>query len=281
MERGTEYRLAAPAGYELVMTRSKDSGSNVCILYNPRKLKPEGNAHVIETARNVTDWTDEDFQRVCIQVFTLQGKGEASRFAAIGVHAPRDIHGRNERFCRLLKIVIETISEVHRPVVPILLAGDFNSDIRHWNSYRFLVPEYEPDRNPIDFIALKITKVNHLEIAEVTEKPYSDIKIPQEAQDLLVKQDGAMKTVRQLIEECGEDRYSFFNCLCGGHRPLSAVVTYSEAIIPASGTITQEDIATLDARVEELERENDILKVEKSELQRKVDDLQRVIDNLR
>ena len=280
-EKGTKDLLATPAGYELVMTRSNTPGSNVCILYNPRKLIPEDNAHVTQIVLTVMGWTNEDSQRVCLQVFTLQGKGEASRFAAIGVHAPRDVraendrpdeHRKNERFCKLLKIVIEKISEVYRPhALPILIAGDFNSDIKHWNSYRFLVPEYETDRNPIDFIALKITKVNHLEIAEVTEKQYHDILIPQEAQDLLVKKDDAMRTVRI----CCENLYLFYKYLCGSHRPLSAEVTYSEAIIPASGTISQEDVAKLDARVEELEREMAMLKVENSELQRKVGDLQR------
>ena len=275
--------LAAPAGYEFAITKSATEIRNVCILYNPEKLKCE-DAKLVNKIMTVTGWTDIQFQRVCIQVFALHERGKTSKFVAIGVHANNDVY-INEAFCRLLKITVEKISEVQGPcALPIILGGDFNSDIRYWKiDSVFLGLMYETDRNPIDFITLKPTRDSHLEMAEVRVTQYSEIKILREAQELEVqiedreetgkKKKKIMLTVAELKREYGEN--TFFRYLCGGHRPLTVVVHFNDATV--TRITLQEEVAELAGQVKklglELQKSQDRireLKEEKAQLKRQL-----------
>ena len=255
-----------------VNERGKQTNRNICILFDPRRLNCEESlrtdvTHVIMT---VMGWSDKDSHRVCIQVFTQQGSGET--FVAIGVHAPIDRQDCHT-FCDLLKIAVEKINEVL--ALPVLLAGDFNCDIRVWRSPTFLVPEYIIDRSPIDFIALKITSDSHLAIENMTMTQYSEMIIPDDARQLHVKaQDKQRKstsTVDQLIQKYSQDLYPFYAKLCDGHRPLSAEVKYSTAM---SSTMSPEEVAGLVERVKELEDENKELKEEDAGLVERVKELE-------
>ena len=244
--------------YQLAkMTESIDESGertnrNICILFDPQKLKCEESlrtdvTHVIMT---VMGWSDKYFHRVCIQVFTQQGREETSKFVAIGVHAPRQ---DNYTFLELLKIAVEKINEVL--ALPVLLAGDFNHYIMDWQSPTFLVTKCETDRYDIDFIVLKITSDSHLAFEDMTMTQYSEIIIPDDARQLEVKvQDSSrMLTVDELIQAQGLKE--FYKMLCGGHRPLSTEVTNSNEMSP-------EEVARHAKRLKELQDENELLKVE-------------------
>ena len=253
--------LAAPAGYEFAITKSEKKNRNVCILYNPEKLKCE-DAELVNKIMTDTGWTDIQFQRVCIRVFTLHERGKTSKFVAIGVHANNDVY-INEAFCRLLKITVEKISEVQGPcALPVILGGDFNSDIRYWEiDSVFLGLMYETDRNPIDFITLKPVRDSHLEMAEVRVTQYTEIKIPPKAQELKVqikvrartgkKKKKIMLTVAELKRKYGEKLHIRY--LCGGHRPLTVVVKFHDATV--TRITLQEEVAELAGRVQQLELE--------------------------
>ena len=241
-----------------VNERGEETKRNICILIDPQKLKCEESLRtdVTRVIMTVMGWSDKYFHRVCIQVFTQQGRGETSRFVAIGVHAPIDRQDCHT-FGELLKIAVEKINEVL--ALPVLLAGDFNCDITAWGSSTFLVPQYPAGRSPIDFIALKITSDSHLAIENMTMTQYSEVLIPDAARQLKVKvqnkQSLPMPTVDQLIQKYSQNLYTFYVQLCDGHRPLSAEVTNSNAMSP-------EEVARHAERGKELEDENKKLKQE-------------------
>ena len=250
------YQLAKMT--ESINKRGERTKRNICILIDPQKLKCEESLRtdVTRVIMTVMGWSDKYFHRVGIQVFTQQGRGETSRFVAIGVHAPIDRQDCHT-FGELLKIAVEKINEVL--ALPVLLAGDFNCDITAWGSSTFLVPQYPAGRSPIDFIALKITSDSHLAIENMTMTQYSEVLIPDAARQLKVKvqnkQSLPMPTVDQLIQKYSQNLYTFYVQLCDGHRPLSAEVKNSNAMSP-------EEVARHARRVEELEDENELLKVE-------------------
>ena len=260
------------ANYELanftrsIGKRDKPTNRNICILFDPQKLKCEKSTGVTRVIMNVMGWSDKDSHRVCIQVFTQQGRGKTSKFVAIGVHAPRDIH-KCYAFCNLLMIAVEKINDVL--ALPVLLAGDFNCDIRARQSPTFLVPEYVIDRSPIDFIALKIASDSHLAIENMKMTQYGEIGIPDAAQKLKVQVQGkkGKSTVKKLIQKYSQNLYPFYVQLCGGHRPLSAEVKNSNAMSP-------KEVARRARRVKELEDENKKMKKNVARLAKRVEELE-------
>ena len=240
------YKLAKMT--KSISERGEKTNRNICILFDPLRLNCEESTDVTREMSAV-GWSDEDFHRVCIQVFALEEerRGEMSKFVAIGVHAPRGPHV-SYTFWKMLKRTVEKINEVL--ALPVLLAGDFNCDIRVWQSHTFLVPEYEHDRSPIDFIALQITCDSHLAIENMKITQYSEIRIPDAARQLEVQDKGQMSTVDQLIQKYSQNLYPFYVQLCDGHRPLSAEVNVR----------SPEEVARYARRKEELEDENKDLK---------------------
>ena len=228
-ETGIKGRLATPAGYEVAMTRSKGADRNTCILYNSGKLHedPDSVTRALIMS-NLANWHDEYSQRLCVRVFTLVGKGNTSKFVAISLHAPNDVH-MNNTFCELVRAFIEEVVTVHR--LPVLVGGDFNSDIRHWNlnDGDFLGLDYEAGRNPIDFIVMRVPTGNiHLEMAvSVRVMRQDEIDLPEDAQDLqVVMARGGMRQIIPVREFKEQYSDSFFMHLCGNHMPLNTVIRY-------------------------------------------------------
>ena len=221
VERGTKQHLAAPAGYELVMTRSEHENRNSCILYNPEKLHCEDDdtKTVTEMLKSIKGWT-ECSKRLCLQVFKLKEKGDTSKFVAISLHAPRK--QETESFCDAVKVGIRKVVADHK--LPVLVGGDFNTDIYDWKKDGFLGPHLSRHKR-IDFIVMKVPEENHLKMTKVQQ--LEDIDIPAAAQNLEVmrKSEDTMITVSEFKEHY---TYDFFIDLCDSHMPLTVVVTYHD-----------------------------------------------------
>ena len=223
VERGTEEHLAAPAGYTLVMTRSEHEKRNLGILYNPKKLQCEDGdtKTVTEMLKSIEGWTTHPgySKRLCLQVFTLKGKGDTSKFVAISLHAPKT---NTKHFCEMVKAGIEKVVADHK--LPVLVGGDFNTDIYDWKKDGFLGPHLSRHKR-IDFIVMKVPKENHLKMTKVQQ--LEDIDIPAAAQNLEVmrKSEDTMITVGEFKEHY---TYDFFIHLCDNHMPLTVVVTYHD-----------------------------------------------------
>ena len=75
---------------------------------------------------------------------------------------------------------IEEVVTVHR--LPILVGGDFNTDIFRWKDSGFKGLDYETDCIPRDFITMKVPEEKyHLEMAEVQKMECNTIAIPKDA----------------------------------------------------------------------------------------------------
>ena len=269
VEDGTKKRLATP-GYDPILKKSKDKSStplfevaltrsngddrNICILYKPDRLQCEDASAVTQTLRSVAGWKDEYSERLCVQVFTLKGKGDTSKFVAISLHAPK--YAENKPVCDLVKAFIEDVVTVHR--LPVLVGGDFNSDIRHWNENHgdFLGLDYEGcNPKPIDFIVMKVPRI--MEMAKVQKMECHKITITN-AEDIEVKlKDETIMTVAECKER---STANFSKHLCGSHMPLTVVVKYSPNAIQSEGS-KQESMSW-----EKLKAENAKLKMQIQEM---------------
>ena len=224
VERGTEDHLAVLAECELVMTRSENGNRNLCILYNPDKLQCEDGdtKTVTEMLKSIEGWTTHPgySKRLCLQVFTLKGKGDTSKFVAISLHAPKT---NTKHFCEMVKAGIEKVVADHK--LPVLVGGDFNTDIYDWKKDGCL-GLHEARHKRIYFITIKVPKENHLEMGDVSNFEYIDIP----AQDLEVKRKSESKPilVRRFREEYP---YDFFIHLCDSYMPLTVVVTYHDQCV--------------------------------------------------
>ena len=220
VKKGTKDRFAAPAGYEVVMKMRKEEDRHLCILYTLDKLKCEDDDTKIVTdkLKSIKDWTKYS-ERLCLQVFTLKEKGNTSKFVAISLHAPRT---NSKHFSDVVKAGIEKVVADHK--LPVLVGGDFNTDIYEWKNDGFL-GLHNGRHKRIDFIVMKFPEKSHLEMGEVLK--FENIAIPAAAQDLEVKRKSktAQITVRQFVEEY---LYDFYIHLCDSHMPLTVVVTYHD-----------------------------------------------------
>ena len=278
-------KLATRAQYKVgPMTRSEHRKTDTFILYNSKKLQCEGEDEKEEeeeeeeeeeaedededtlktklTTRlqSMEGWTEDYSQRLCVQVFTLKGKGDTSKFVAISLHAPYKNRGDNQDFCELVRDFIEEVDTVHR--LPVLVGGDFNTDISCWKESGFKGLDYEAGRIPIDFITMKVCrKKNHLEIAEVQKMKCDEIAIPESAETIEVHlKDGSKMTVAECKEKSIDN---FSKHLCGYHMPLTVVVKYSPNAIQSKGS-KQESMSRekLEAEIAKLKREIQEMTVE-------------------
>ena len=213
---GTEKRLAVPAGYELAMS---DSGNRKpCILYS-NKLKCEDTTSVTEKLKSVNEWTEhsEYFDRLRIQVFSLTAMGDLSKFVAISLHAPRS---NTTHFCDKVKAFIKTV--VDECELPVLVGGDFNTDVYDWRYDGFL-GLHKSRRRRIDFIAMRVPERSHLQIEKV--QILEDITIPAEKTLEVMRSEGEMISVNDFMEH---STYDFYRDLCDSHMPLTAEIEYHE-----------------------------------------------------
>ena len=152
------------------------------ILYRSPKLQCE-DAHktkVTKTLESVDGWKTHYSKWLCVQVFTLKGKEDTSMFVAISLHAPYKDKKEIRQFCDLVKAFIEEVITFHR--LPVLVGGDFNTDIRHWKGSGFKGLDYDTDCIPRDFITMKVPEEKyHLEMAEVQKMECDTIAIPKDA----------------------------------------------------------------------------------------------------
>ena len=181
--------------------------------------------------KSMKGWTEEYSQRLCVQVFTLKGKGDTSKFVAISLHAPYKKKKEIRHFCDLVKAFIGKVVTFHR--LPVLVGGDFNSDIRHWIGSGFKGLYYETDRNPIDFITMKVPEEYHLKMEDVRQMECDEIAISERAEAIEVKLKDDSMTVAAYKEESIDN---FFQHLCGDHMPLTVVVKYSPNAIQSEGS---------------------------------------------
>ena len=286
VEKGTKDRLAAPAGCELVMTRSENGNRNLCILYNPDKLqcKDGDTKTVTEMLKSIEGWTTHPgySKRLCLQVFTLKGKGDTSKFVAISLHAPKT---NTKHFCEMVKAGIEKVVADHK--LPVLVGGDFNTDIYDWEKDGFL-GLHEARHKRIDFITIKVPKENHLEMGDVSN--FEHIDIPAAAQDLEVKRKGEAKPI--LVRRFREKYpYDFHIHLCDSHMPLTVVVTYHDQCVDQKQERIQEkrevpsaaDLRKMsqdDEKVAHLTVENRALKQKVAELEEQCRRYQKRIEEL-
>ena len=214
VEKSTKKRLATP-GFEVALTRSKSDDRNICILYKPDRLQCEDASAVTQTLRSVAGWKDEYSQRLCVQVFTLKGKRDTSKFVAISLHAPRT---DTETYCNTVKKAIGRVVATHN--VPVIVGGDFNTDIYDWKYDHFL-GVHKTRHKRIDFIIMKVPSDNHLEIGHVM--PIEDIDISA-VQDLRLRRGNGNLTK---VSEFKEDyTYEFYQCLCDSHMPLTVPIKW-------------------------------------------------------
>lgn len=213
--KGTKKCFATPARYDVVMTKSTGGSRNSCILYNPRKLQCEDTTAVIKSLKSVEGWA-KHFNRLCVQVFSQTATGGFSKFVAISLHAPRS---NTEHYCDVVKASIEKVVAVHK--LPVLVGGDFNTDVYAWKNEGFL-GLHEARHKRIDFIVMKVPKRSHLKIANV--EMLVDIDIPTEAQKLEVMRiKGEIISVEEFKKHYIKD---FYRDLCGSHVPLTAEIEY-------------------------------------------------------
>ena len=246
----------ARAGYELVMTSNEHNNRNTCILYNPERLQcaKEDTEAVTATLKSVSGWTDDYSKRVCLHVFSLRGKGDAPpKFAAISLHAPKGIQD-NQSFCGPVKDAIERIVAHHN--LPVLVGGDFNSDIYRWKVDGFQGLDYEAGRSPIDFITMKVPgSNNHLTIGKVQKMKCEEIKI-NNAEDIQVEfKDGSKTNIKDCKDKAADN---LCRHVCGSHMPLTVPVLYRDNVISTEGD--KDDIKTWEELVEENARLKEELK---------------------
>ena len=202
--------------FEVALTRSKCKKRNICILYKPDRLQREDadSVTVTQTLRSVAGWKDEYSKRLCVQVFTLKGKGDTSKFVAISLHAPRT---DTETYCNTVKKAIGRVVAKHK--VPVIVGGDFNTDIYDWKYDHFL-GVHKTRHKRIDFIIMKVPSNNHLEIGHVM--PIEDIDISA-GQDLRFRRNGKVTKVSEYKEDY---TYEFYQHLCDSHMPLTVPIKW-------------------------------------------------------
>ena len=221
VKTGTKKRLADPAGYKLVMSESANRHS--CILYNPQKLQCEDDDTTVikKSLKSVKDWAvhSEHFNRLCVQVFSPTAMGGLSKFVAISLYAPRS---NTKPFCNVVKASIKKVVAVHK--LPVLVGGDFNTDIYDWKNDGFL-GLHEARHKRIDFIVMKVPKRSHLKIVKV--QVHEDIAIPAEVQksEVMRSEGDEMISVKDFTKHY---THEFYRDLCDSHMPLTAEIEYHE-----------------------------------------------------
>ena len=261
-EKGTQKYIAGPAGYEWVLVRSAHNQRNTCILYNAERLQREDKEteEVTKTLTGVEGWTAADSERLCVEVFSLKKTKaqDSSKFVAISLHAPRT---DNASFCDLMKTAIKDIVDIHK--LPVLVGGDFNTNIVGWKDEGFEGLDYDAEREPIDFITMKVPeKNNHLKMKKVQKMKRKQI-ITLEAEDEVVLKDGSRTTVEELKDKA-VDNFSLH--LCGYHMPLTVDIVYDG--IPTKGDEGKEM-----SWEEVLEEENDNLRNKIAELEKEIEEM--------
>ena len=268
-------RMKRLATKELKVAR-KGSGIDTYILYNPGRLQEEDASAVTHAMRSVAGWKNEYSEQLCVQVFTLKGKGDTSKFVAISLHAPYKNKGDTRDFCNLVFDFIEKVVTVHS--LPVLVGGDFNTDIYRWKDSGFKGLDYEAGRTPIDFITMKVPEEEyHLEMAKVQKMECDEITIT-DTEDIEVK---LSPTTEMTVAAC-KDRSTanFSKHLCGDHMPLTVVVTYSPNAIQSEGSeqesMSREELeaknAKLERKIQELTDENEKVKEQHQEEIRKMEE---------
>ena len=148
-------------------------------------------------------------------MFTLLGEGDTSKFVAISLHAPKT---DTETYCNAVKEAIGRVVAKHN--VPVIVGGDFNTDIYDWKYDHFLgLHKTRHKRN--DFIIMKVPRDNHLEIGNVT--PLEDIDTST-VQDLRLRRGNGRVT--QLSEFKEDYTYEFYQHLCDSHMPLTVAIKW-------------------------------------------------------
>ena len=212
-------RFATPARYDVVMPKEKSSRSS-CILYNPSTLEgvDDDTDTITETMKSVQGRAHREYsKRLCVKVFTLKGKRRTTKFVAISLHAPR----RNTKhFCDVVKASIEKVVADHK--LPVLVGGDFNTDIYGWKNEGFL-GLHEARHKRIDFIVMKVPRRNRLRIAKVQMR--ENVVIPRKTQKLEVMREGERTSVKKFKKQY---TYKFYQGLCDSHMPLKAEISERE-----------------------------------------------------
>ena len=213
---GIKKRFAIPVRYKVVMPKEKSSRSS-CILYNPRKLRgvnADTNS-ITETMKSVQGRAHREYsKRLGVKVFTLKGKRRTTKFVAISLHAPR----RNTKhFCDVVKASIKKVVAHHK--LPVLVGGDFNTDVYDWKNEGFL-GLHEARHKRIDFIVMKVPKRNRLRIGKV--QMHENVVIPRETQKLEVMREGERTSVKKFKKQY---TYNFYQGLCDSLMPLTAEIS--------------------------------------------------------
>ena len=273
VEEGTKERLAA--GYEVVMESSQHNNRNTCILYNSDRLQHEDDYTDTVTKTLLRGWTEHYSKRLCVKVFSLRGKGDTSKFVAISLHAPKKTED-NHSFCDLVKAGIEKVVADHK--LPVLVGGDFNSDIHRWEDDGFQSLNYDAGRSPIDFITMKFPRQNnHLTIGMVQKIKRDNITIPPDAEDIMVE---LKKSLKMKVKECKVKAVDkFYQHLCGYHMPLTVVVTYSDDVILNEGD--DDETKSREELMEEIARLTEELRKMKSKMKEMEKQYQAEIANLK
>ena len=267
-EEYTNENIARPAGYEVVLVRSAHENRNTCILYNAERLQCENEKtkEVTKTLAGDKRWTAYS-KRLCVQVFSLKGKGDSSKFVAISLHAPKPTND-NYSFCDLMKTAIKRIVKHHK--LPVLVGGDFNTNITWWEKDGFEGLDYDAGRIPIDFITMKVPrKNNHLKMDKVQKMEGENIAIPEKARSIEVALKGGSMTV-QIAKENAVG--NFWSHLCDYHMPLTVDIVYSDVAYPTEGAHDEDEKTS---QVEDLKKENDRLKRKVKELEKEIEELKK------
>ena len=253
--------------YEVLLEKSEHGNRNNCILYNAKRLHLEDKEtdKVVKTLAKEEHWTAYS-KRLCVQVFSLKGKEGlgSSNFVAISLHAPTGTDG-NYLFCDLMKTVIKKIVVNHK--LPVLVGGDFNTDIRWWEKDGFEGLHYDAGRNPIDFITMKVPrKNNHLKVDKRVQKiKPKKIDISGNKDREVVLRDGSRTTVERLKDDAVDN---FCLHLCGYHMPLTVDIVYDD-------TPTEGDEGKKMSWEEHLEAENDNLRSEIEKLKKIIEEMKK------
>ena len=258
----------------MVLVRSASGNRNTCILYNAERLQCEDTEteKVTKTLTDEEGWTAAYSKRLCIQVFSLKGKGDSSAFVAISLHAPSTNKDDLYSFCDLMKTAIKRIVEVHK--LPVLVGGDFNTDIRCWGKDGFEGLDYVVRRAPIDFITMKVPRINnHLKMGKVQKMEGENIVIPvaDDGKSFTVElKDSTKRTVEDLKDKAVDN---FFLHLCGYHMPLTVKIVYSDVAIPTESAHDEDEVEYLKKQIDMLERKVKKLEKEKDELKKKMEEM--------
>ena len=270
-EESTKEYIADPAGYDRVLVRSTHENRNTCILYNAKRLQREDEetGKVTTTLNAEEGWTAEYSKRLCMQVFSLNGKGDPLKFVAISVHAPNKEKCDAYTFCKLLKTAITNIVDKHK--LPVLVGGDFNTNISGWKDEGFVGLDYDTECEPIDFITMKVPEKNkHLKMKKVQKKKREQI-VTLEADHIKVE----LKNGRKMKVEALKDRAvdDFYGHLCGYHMPLTVDIVYSDVALPTEGA--HDEDKKMSRELERLKEENDRLEGKVKELERKIEEMKK------